>query len=187
MEQLDESMRDNADNARSANLLAQRSAEATKQIKTLIGRSVDQLDQGTGLVGEAGKTIGVNVQPIRRVTEIVAGIGTAIAQQNSGVQEVGNTVRVVDQATQQNAATVEERAAATARPASSHRARCRTTRRRRSAHAGLAGLHFVHHQQQLDHHRHGVGRDGTVNRFDVIETRLRKSGWDRCEQPVPAR
>ncbi|MEI7464846.1 MAG: methyl-accepting chemotaxis protein [Burkholderiales bacterium] len=92
--------------------LAQRSAEAAKEIKTLIGHSVEQVAQGTALVDQAGKTMEEIVTSIRRVTDIVAEISSASAEQDSGVQQVGEAVSQIDQATQQNAALVEESAAA---------------------------------------------------------------------------
>ena len=92
--------------------LAQRSAEAAKEIKSLIGRSVEQVEQGTVLVDQAGKTMGEIVGSIRRVSDIVAEITLASVEQSSGVQQVGNAVGHMDHATQQNAALVEESAAA---------------------------------------------------------------------------
>ena len=92
--------------------LAQRSAEAAKEIKTLIGRSVEQVEQGTLLVDQAGKTMGDIVGSIQRVSDIVAEITSASAEQSTGVQQVGEAVTAMDQATQQNAALVEESAAA---------------------------------------------------------------------------
>jgi methyl-accepting chemotaxis protein len=92
--------------------LAQRSAEAAKEIKTLIGRSVEQVEQGTSLVDQAGKTMDEIVGSIQRVSDIVAEITSASAEQNNGVQQVGFAVTQMDQATQQNAALVEESAAA---------------------------------------------------------------------------
>jgi len=92
--------------------LAQRSAEAAKEIKTLISRSVEQVDQGTVLVDQAGKTMGEIVTSIKRVSDIVAEITSASVEQSSGVKQVGDAVGQMDQATQQNAALVEESAAA---------------------------------------------------------------------------
>jgi methyl-accepting chemotaxis protein len=92
--------------------LAQRSAEAAKEIKTLIGRSVEQVEQGTALVDQAGKTMGEIVGSIQHVSDIVAEITSASAEQSTGVQQVGEAVSQMDQATQQNAALVEESAAA---------------------------------------------------------------------------
>jgi methyl-accepting chemotaxis protein len=92
--------------------LAQRSAEAAREIKALIGQSVEQVEQGTALVDEAGKTMGDIVQSIRCVGDIVAEISSACAEQNTGIQQVGQAVTQMDQATQQNAALVEESAAA---------------------------------------------------------------------------
>ena len=92
--------------------LAQRSAEAAKEIKTLIGRSVEQVEQGTVLVDQAGKTMGEIVGSIRRVSDIVAEISSASQEQSTGITQVGDAVGQMDQATQQNAALVEESAAA---------------------------------------------------------------------------
>jgi methyl-accepting chemotaxis protein len=92
--------------------LAQRSAEAAKEIKALIGRSVEQVEQGTVLVDQAGKTMGEIVGSIQRVRDIVAEIASASVEQSSGISQVGNAVGQMDQVTQQNAALVEESAAA---------------------------------------------------------------------------
>jgi methyl-accepting chemotaxis protein len=92
--------------------LAHRSADAAKEIKALIGRSVEQVEQGSALVDQAGKTMGEIVGSIQRVSDIVAEISLASAEQSSGVQQVGEAVGNMDQATQQNAALVEESAAA---------------------------------------------------------------------------
>jgi methyl-accepting chemotaxis protein len=92
--------------------LAQRAAEAAKEIKSLIGASMEQVQQGTTLVDEAGQTMNEVVASIRRVTDIVAEISSASIEQSSGVNQVGEAVGQMDQATQQNAALVEESAAA---------------------------------------------------------------------------
>jgi methyl-accepting chemotaxis protein len=91
--------------------LAQRSADAAKEIKTLIGRSVEQVGQGTELVDQAGHTMTEIVGSIQQVADIVAEISTASVEQSTGVQQVGEAVGLMDQATQQNAALVEESAA----------------------------------------------------------------------------
>ncbi len=92
--------------------LAQRSAEAAKEIKALIGASVERVERGTALVDRAGQTMQEIVDSIRRVSDIVAEISSASVEQSSGVQQVGQAVSQMDQATQQNAALVEESAAA---------------------------------------------------------------------------
>ncbi|MDP4077671.1 methyl-accepting chemotaxis protein [Acidovorax sp. A1169] len=92
--------------------LAQRSAEAAKQIKELISTSVSRVDQGTALVDKAGGKMAEVVTAIQRVTEIVAEISAASSEQSTGVAQVGEAVTQMDQATQQNAALVEEGAAA---------------------------------------------------------------------------
>jgi len=94
--------------------LAQRSAEAAKEIKGLIMASVERVEQGTTLVDRAGSTMQEVVSSIRRVTDIVGEISSASNEQNAGVSQVSEAVSQMDQATQQNAALVEESAAAAA-------------------------------------------------------------------------
>jgi len=92
--------------------LAQRSAEAAKEIKTLISASVDRVELGSKLVDEAGNTMQEVVASIRRVTDIMGEISAASTEQSMGVTQVGDAVTQMDQVTQQNAALVEEMAAA---------------------------------------------------------------------------
>ncbi len=92
--------------------LAQRSAEAAKEIKGLISTSVERVEQGTALVDQAGTTMTEVVDSIRRVTDIMGEISAASAEQSAGVAQVGEAVGQMDQTTQQNAALVEESAAA---------------------------------------------------------------------------
>ena len=92
--------------------LAQRSAQAAKEIKTLISASVDQVEQGSALVDRAGRTMEEVVGAIRRVSDIVGEISSASSEQSTGVGQVGEAVSQMDQVTQQNAALVEESAAA---------------------------------------------------------------------------
>ena len=92
--------------------LAQRSAEAAKEIKGLIGASVERVEQGTVLVARAGTTMEEIVTSIKRVTDIMGEISSASSEQSTGVSQVGEAVTQMDQVTQQNAALVEESAAA---------------------------------------------------------------------------
>ncbi|RYF57129.1 MAG: methyl-accepting chemotaxis protein, partial [Comamonadaceae bacterium] len=92
--------------------LAQRSAEAAKEIKTLITDSVGRVEQGSALVDQAGATMGEVVQSIRRVTDLMGEISAASREQSAGVAQIGEAVSHMDQATQQNAALVEQSAAA---------------------------------------------------------------------------
>ena len=94
--------------------LAQRSAEAAKEIKQLINASVERVEQGTALVDQAGSTMQEVVQSIQRVTDIVGEISSASQEQNAGVSQVSEAVSNMDQTTQQNAALVEESASAAA-------------------------------------------------------------------------
>jgi methyl-accepting chemotaxis protein len=92
--------------------LAQRSAAAAKEIKTLIGDSVNKVDTGTKLVDQAGATMDEIVESVRRVTDIMGEITAASQEQSSGIEQVNQAISQMDQATQQNAALVEEAAAA---------------------------------------------------------------------------
>jgi methyl-accepting chemotaxis protein len=92
--------------------LAGRSADAAKEIKSLITASVERVEQGTVLVDHAGATMLEVVASIKRVTDIMGEISAASAEQSAGVAQAGEAVSQMDQATQQNAALVEESAAA---------------------------------------------------------------------------
>ncbi len=92
--------------------LAGRSADAAKQIKTLINDSVERVTAGTTLVDQAGATMTEVVGAIKRVTDLMGEISAASSEQSQGVAQVGEAVTQMDQVTQQNAALVEEMAAA---------------------------------------------------------------------------
>jgi methyl-accepting chemotaxis protein len=92
--------------------LAQRSAEAAREIKTLIGNSVDRVEAGARLVQDAGSTMGEIVASVQRVSDIIGEITTASTEQSAGIGQVNGSVVQLDQMTQQNAALVEESAAA---------------------------------------------------------------------------
>ena len=92
--------------------LAQRSASAAREIKTLIDDSVTKVDAGSKLVSQAGETMTEIVGSIRRVTDIMADINAATREQVDGIEQVNQAVSQMDQVTQQNAALVEEAAAA---------------------------------------------------------------------------
>jgi methyl-accepting chemotaxis protein len=92
--------------------LAQRSAAAAKEIKTLIGDSVDKIGRGSKLVGQAGETMEEVVASVRRVTDIMSDIASASAEQSAGIEQVNLSIIEMDGMTQQNAALVEEAAAA---------------------------------------------------------------------------
>ncbi len=93
--------------------LAQRSAAAAKEIKTLIGDSVDKVDAGTKLVDAAGKTMEEIVSSVKQVTDLIAEIAAASQEQSAGIEQVNTAVTQMDQAVQQNASLVEEATAAT--------------------------------------------------------------------------
>ena len=92
--------------------LAQRSAQAAKEIKALIDTSVEKVDAGSKLVDQAGETMQEVVESIKRVTDIMGEISSASAEQTSGIEQVQQAVAQIDETTQQNAALVEEAAAA---------------------------------------------------------------------------
>ncbi len=93
-------------------VLAQRSAEASKEIRGLIEESSKRVQHGTGLVDKAKSTMGEVVLSIQRVTDLMSEISAASSEQSAGVNQVGEAVTQIDHATQQNAALVEEMAAA---------------------------------------------------------------------------
>ncbi|SEP79574.1 methyl-accepting chemotaxis sensory transducer with Pas/Pac sensor [Solimonas aquatica] len=92
--------------------LAQRSAAAAKEIKTLIGDSVQKVDGGSRLVEQAGQTMAEIVNSVKRVTDIMAEISAASQEQSQGIEQVNQTIAQMDEVTQQNAALVEEASAA---------------------------------------------------------------------------
>jgi methyl-accepting chemotaxis protein len=92
--------------------LAQRSAEAAKEIKALIGASVERVDSGSKLVADAGSTMNEIVASVQRVTDIIGEISAAATEQSQGIGQVNVAVTQLDQMTQQNAALVEQSAAA---------------------------------------------------------------------------
>ena len=92
--------------------LAQRSAEAAKEIKVLIGASVDKVEAGTRLVDDAGKTMDEIVTQVRRVSGLISEISAATIEQSGGIQQVSQAVGHLDQVTQQNSALVEQGTAA---------------------------------------------------------------------------
>ena len=92
--------------------LAQRSAQAAREIKTLIGQSVNNVDAGSRLVGEAGETMTEIVSQVKRVADLITEIGAATQEQTTGIGQVSEAIAQLDRVTQQNAALVEQAAAA---------------------------------------------------------------------------
>ena len=92
--------------------LAQRSAQAAREIKTLIGASVDTVDTGARQVSQAGQAMGEIVSSVRQVADLIAEIHAASSEQRDGISQVNQAVSQLDQMTQQNAALVEESSAA---------------------------------------------------------------------------
>ncbi|MDE2431020.1 MAG: HAMP domain-containing protein, partial [Burkholderiales bacterium] len=92
--------------------LAQRSADAAKEIKTLIGDSVNQVEAGSKLVDQAGATMHEIVESVQRVTDIMSEISAASQEQTSGIEQINIAISQMDEVTQQNASLVEEAAAA---------------------------------------------------------------------------
>jgi methyl-accepting chemotaxis protein len=92
--------------------LAQRSAEAAREIKGLIGDSVDKVAAGARLVQDAGATMSEIVGSVQRVTDVIEGITSAATQQSNDIGQINGAVRELDEMTQQNAALVEQSAAA---------------------------------------------------------------------------
>jgi aerotaxis receptor len=92
--------------------LAQRSADAAKEIKRLIGASVEKVESGSKLVDDAGRTMDDIVSQVRRVSDLIAEISASTTEQSTGIGQVGAAIGSLDQITQQNAALVEQSAAA---------------------------------------------------------------------------
>ena len=92
--------------------LAQRSATAAKEIKSLIGDSVQKVEAGSALVSQAGATMSQIVGSVKRVTDIVGEISSASQEQTAGIEQINQAIAQMDQATQQNAALVEQASAA---------------------------------------------------------------------------
>ena len=120
--------------------LASRSAEAAKEIKALINDSVTRVEAGSRLVGESGETLEQLVAAVNKVSDIIAGISTASEEQASGIDQVGRAVTQMDELTQQNAALVEEAAAASKALADSSGALNQMVSRYRVAAADPAGI-----------------------------------------------
>ncbi len=93
--------------------LAQRSASAAKEIKTLIGDSVNKVEAGTKLVDAAGKTMDEIVGSVKQVTDLISEIAAASQEQSAGIEQVNTAITQMDQVVQQNASLVEEATAAT--------------------------------------------------------------------------
>jgi methyl-accepting chemotaxis protein len=92
--------------------LAQRSAEAAREIKSMISASVETVESGSKLVNDAGSAMGEIVQQVKRVTDLIGEISSAAVEQSSGIGQVNTAISEMDKVTQQNAALVEESAAA---------------------------------------------------------------------------
>ncbi|MGD9833168.1 MAG: methyl-accepting chemotaxis protein, partial [Piscinibacter sp.] len=89
-----------------------RSAEAAREIKSLIGASVDKVETGSRLVSDAGATMNEIVASVQRVSDVIGEITTASSEQSNGIGQVNTAVTQLDQMTQQNAALVEQSTAA---------------------------------------------------------------------------
>jgi methyl-accepting chemotaxis protein len=94
--------------------LAQRSAGAAKEIKQLISESVNKVEHGSRLVGDAGSTMDEIVASVKRVSDMMSDISDATREQSSGIEQVNEAITQMDTVTQQNASLVEESAAAAA-------------------------------------------------------------------------
>ena len=92
--------------------LAQRSAAAAKEIKTLISDSVDKVEQGSKLAGDTGQVISEVVSSVKRVSDVVSEISAASVEQSAGIEQVNTAITHMDEVTQQNAALVEQASAA---------------------------------------------------------------------------
>ena len=118
MEQLTSTVKQNAENAKQANQLSMSASDLAvkggqvKEIKTLIGDSVDNVDIGSEQVNQAGTTMNEIVIAVKRVTDIMSEIAAASNEQRAGIEQVNQAITQMDEVTQQNAALVEQAAAA---------------------------------------------------------------------------
>ena len=127
--------------------LAQRSAAAAKEIKTLIGDSVDKVEAGAKLVDAAGRTMDEIVDSVKGVTDLIAEIAAASQEQSSGIEQVNMAVAQMDQAVQQNASLVEEATAATESMKEQAGALLQSVSRFKLGGAQDGGYTDVHHSQ----------------------------------------
>jgi methyl-accepting chemotaxis protein len=144
--------------------LAQRSAAAAKEIKSLIGDSVDKVDAGARLVDQAGTTMNEIVASVHRVTDIMSEIAAASQEQLSGIELINEAITQMDQTTQQNAALVEEASAAAS-----------TMQEQASQLSGAVGLFKL---------AHPASRRGTAPATATAEPR--RPALKRIAAPVPA-
>ncbi|WP_370543515.1 methyl-accepting chemotaxis protein [Herbaspirillum sp. Sphag64] len=123
--------------------LAQRSAAAAKEIKGLIDASVEKVDNGSRLVAQAGTTMDEVVTSVKRVTDVVAEISAASKEQSDGLEQINLAVTQMDEMTQQNAALVEQAAAAaqSLRQQSSHLINTVSVFKLGAIHGELVGVH----------------------------------------------
>jgi len=149
--------------------LAQRSASAAKEIKELIGDSVQKADAGAALVDEAGATMGEILNSVKRVTGIMGEISSASDEQTRGIEQINLAIAQMDQVTQQNAALVEEAAAAAAQM--------------QAQTSTLAGVVSVF---KLDEQHVQAVTDNVVNAVPVRASKTKAEQAHRLLRPVSA-
>jgi len=145
--------------------LAQRSATAAQEIKTLIGDSVEKVDAGSKLVEQAGTTMDEIVTSVKRVTDIMAEIMAASQEQSSGIEQVNIAINQMDQVTQQNAALVEQAAAAAA-----------SMRDEASQLAETVAVFKLNHTQTNAQTTQHAASQARIHRSDVVTAQARVSG-----------
>ncbi|WP_229263075.1 methyl-accepting chemotaxis protein [Duganella dendranthematis] len=148
--------------------LAQRSAAAAKEIKELIGNSVEKVEVGSKLVEQAGQTMAEVVSSVQRVTDIMAEISTAGDEQSAGIEQINQAVSEMDTVTQQNAALVEEAAAAA-----------------EAMQQQAANLERVVSVFQLDGHQR-VAKPAPVAKPSAARLAIAKSAKPAAARPAPA-
>jgi methyl-accepting chemotaxis protein len=148
--------------------LAQRSAAAAKEIKELIGNSVEKVEVGSKLVEQAGQTMAEVVSSVQRVTDIMAEISTAGDEQSAGIEQINQAVSEMDTVTQQNAALVEEAAAAA-----------------EAMQQQAANLERVVSVFQLDGHQR-VANPAPVAKPSAARLAIAKSAKPAAARPAPA-
>ncbi|MYN30071.1 methyl-accepting chemotaxis protein [Duganella sp. CY42W] len=148
--------------------LAQRSAAAAKEIKELIGNSVEKVEVGSKLVEQAGQTMAEVVTSVQRVTDIMAEISTAGDEQSAGIEQINQAVSEMDTVTQQNAALVEEAAAAA-----------------EAMQQQAANLERVVSVFQLDGHQR-VAKPAPVAKPSAAKLAIAQSAKPAASRPTPA-
>jgi methyl-accepting chemotaxis protein len=162
--------------------LAQRSAQAAKEIKELIGNTVSRVDAGTALVAQAGETMQEIVQNVVRVRDIIGEIASSAAEQADGVNQINSAVANLDQMTQQNAALVEESAAAASSMSEQAAQLSKVVQTFRLSDTDLRNSHI----QVMQAHSHSTASKASARPAPVKPAKVSKPAQARVAAPKAA-